>query len=142
MPKKQFQYLHTSSPVKGKKSTISQYFSTKNCVICNQQSKDGLCDACLAKTQDTSAILHEKIRLLEKHHFETKTVVQNVHFFFLAIFNEMIFQICESCCLSTDKISCISLDCPIYYKRVQTEKEFQQVPFIREFLSSLPDLGF
>lgn len=77
MPRKQYtSYQHNSSPVKGKKSTISQYFSTRNCVICSKQSKDGLCDSCLVKPQGTSAILHERIRVLEQNYFCVKKVVK------------------------------------------------------------------
>ncbi|KAI4460352.1 dna polymerase zeta catalytic subunit [Holotrichia oblita] len=90
MPRKQYtSYQHNSSPVKGKKSTISQYFSTRNCAICTKQSKDGLCDSCLLKPQCTSAVLHEKIRVLEQNYFYTK-------------------KICELCCCTSDKIMCIS----------------------------------
>lgn len=74
MPRKQIQYLPTSSPAKGKKSTISQYFATTNCAICGEQTKTGLCLLCESKPQKSAILLHEKVRAWEKSYYSTKTV--------------------------------------------------------------------
>nr|CAI5846392.1 unnamed protein product [Callosobruchus analis] len=49
-----------------KKSTISQYFSTSNCVACGEQTKVGICDKCTSKPQRTVVSLMEKMRNWEQ----------------------------------------------------------------------------
>lgn len=119
MPRKQYKYLPTSSPNKGKKSTISQYFTSINCATCDQQTKDGVCPSCLSQPQRTSFILHEKIRTLEQSYQNT-------------------LKICESCTGRKGDINCISLDCPVLYRHVRNERDLQQSNFIRELIYNLP----
>lgn len=52
-----------------KKSTISQYFSTTNCITeCGNQTRKGICENCLQKPQMTLVKLHDKITKLEKRY--------------------------------------------------------------------------
>nr|XP_022909992.1 DNA polymerase zeta catalytic subunit [Onthophagus taurus] len=126
MPRKQHQYLPTStSPGKNKpkKNTITQFFSTLDCAICGALTQDGLCEKCKCNPQQSGLLLHEKVRLWEQHFFNT-------------------LQICQSCCGRQDEICCVSLDCPVYYRRIQTNRDLQQSGFIRQMLLMLPNLEF
>lgn len=72
MPRKQFQYLPVSSPMK--KSTISQFFLTTCCAVCGQQSQNGMCTSCVEQPQVSTVILHEKVRIWEQHYVEINLV--------------------------------------------------------------------
>ncbi|CAH2007335.1 unnamed protein product [Acanthoscelides obtectus] len=115
MPRKQTQYLLNSvSP--GKKSTISQYFSTTSCVVCGEQTQTAICEKCTKKPQLTMVTLMEKMRHWEQYH-------QNVDL------------ICQTCTLRQTEIKCISMDCPVYYRRIQTGRDVQQTEWLRSQLS-------
>ncbi|CAH0553547.1 unnamed protein product [Brassicogethes aeneus] len=115
MPRKHIQVLPTSSP--GKKSTISQYFSTTSCASCGEQTKTGLCNDCCLNAQTTVVNLTQKIKKWEQNNYEVNLI-------------------CQSCTKSVVDISCASLDCPIYYRRVQTGRDLQQSSFARQLLLS------
>lgn len=52
-----------------KKSTISQYFSTTNCIAeCGSQTRKGICENCRQKPQKTMLILQSKITKLERRY--------------------------------------------------------------------------
>nr|CAH7768167.1 unnamed protein product [Callosobruchus chinensis] len=99
-----------------KKSTISQYFVTSNCVSCGEQTKVGICDKCTSKPQRTVITLMEKMRHWEQCYHN-------------------IVSICQTCTLTQTEIKCISLDCPVYYRRVQTGRDLQQTECVRNHLS-------
>lgn len=76
MPRKQIQYLPSEQDIsKEKKSTISQYFATMNCAVCGNQTREGLCEACLETPQQTIVVLHQKITTWERNYIETKQVI-------------------------------------------------------------------
>lgn len=75
MPRKQIQYLPTSSPSIQKKSTISQYFSVTSCACCDKQTQDGLCASCLQNVQKSMVILQDKVKLWEKKLYDIKQVI-------------------------------------------------------------------
>lgn len=52
-----------------KKSTISQYFSTTNCITdCGNQTRKGICEDCRQKPQKSLVIIHDKITKLERRY--------------------------------------------------------------------------
>lgn len=73
MPRKQIQYLPTSVSPR-KKSTISQYFSTTNCVGCSEQSQQGICENCCDRPQITMITLMEKLKNWEQSYHNTVLV--------------------------------------------------------------------
>ncbi|XP_050510996.1 DNA polymerase zeta catalytic subunit isoform X2 [Diabrotica virgifera virgifera] len=117
MPRKKTQYLPGSTTPK-KKSTISQYFSTSNCVSCEEQTQTGICEQCQARPQTTMVTLMEKMRNWERN-------------------SQNILMVCQSCISSPTEVKCISLDCPVYYRRIQTSRDEQQTTYIRQLLSSI-----
>ncbi|CAH1283427.1 unnamed protein product [Diabrotica balteata] len=117
MPRKKTQYLPGSTTPK-KKSTISQYFSTSNCVSCEEQTQTGICEQCQARPQTTMVTLMEKMRNWEKN-------------------SQNILMVCQSCTSSPMEVKCISLDCPVYYRRIQTSRDEQQTTYIRQLLASI-----
>ncbi|XP_017786334.1 PREDICTED: DNA polymerase zeta catalytic subunit [Nicrophorus vespilloides] len=123
MPRKQMQSLPVSSPSKGPKTTISQYFATTSCACCTQQTKDGVCCKCWQNPQKVAMILQEKLRIWERNYYETK-------------------KICQSCCNRSTDLCCNSLDCPVLYRSYQTGKDLQQSEFVRGLMDKLPALDF
>ncbi|XP_072391181.1 DNA polymerase zeta catalytic subunit isoform X2 [Diabrotica undecimpunctata] len=117
MPRKKTQYLPGSTTPK-KKSTISQYFSTSNCVSCEEQTQIGICEQCQSRPQTTMVTLMEKMRNWEKN-------------------SQNILMVCQSCTSSPMEVKCISLDCPVYYRRIQTSRDEQQTTYIRQLLASI-----
>lgn len=101
-----------------KKSTISQYFSTTNCVCeCGNQTQTGICTACLQleNQQRTVAVLTDKSFQLERKENICK-------------------KICQSCCNHSVEINCQSLDCPVLFVLNQWSRESRQTKFYRELL--------
>ncbi|XP_057670686.1 DNA polymerase zeta catalytic subunit isoform X2 [Diorhabda carinulata] len=121
MPRKKVQYLPGSVSPK-KKSTISQYFSTSSCISCEEQTRKGICEKCIDRPQSTVVTLMEKMRKWERNYLNIKMV-------------------CQTCTSSVTDIKCVSLDCPTYYRRIQTIRDEQQTSYIRQLLDS-SDLSF
>lgn len=72
MPRKQLQYLSTTSP--SKKSTISQYFSSTSCAACSEQNQTSLCQKCENTPQKSVFVLMEKMVRWEQAFHTTNTV--------------------------------------------------------------------
>ena len=53
-------------PQDAKKGTISQYFATSNCPICDQQTKQPICHRCMRDTQMVCVTLNDKITRWER----------------------------------------------------------------------------
>lgn len=72
MPRRQFQSLLVPSPVK--KSIISHFFSTTSCIVCTQQTQDGICDNCKIESQTSVVMLQDKLQLWQRHTAEINLV--------------------------------------------------------------------
>ncbi|CAG9858268.1 unnamed protein product [Phyllotreta striolata] len=116
MPRRKTQFFANSITPK-KKTTISQYFSTSCCVSCEEQTQTGICQNCVSKPQETVYVLMEKLRMWEMSYHN-------------------IIKICQTCTSSVNEVKCISLDCPVYYKRIQTGRDELQTNYVRQLLSS------
>jgi DNA polymerase zeta len=132
MPRKQFQYLRNSSPVK--RSTISQYFASNSCAVCGEHTQKYLCEKCAKRPQSTVVMLHEKVRLWEQSFRSTSLV--SAWFASLRLFISSL-QICQTCTGILDELPCISLDCPVLYRVNQTTRDLQQTTYVREVVNSL-----
>ena len=91
--------------VVGDKSTIDHYYHSTHCYLCDRVSPQEICPRCLGREQESALVLFTKLRRLEKKRHQLHTV-------------------CSSCCgTSNAPISCTSLDCLLYFKRVKNARE-------------------
>ncbi|KAH8413614.1 hypothetical protein KR222_002011 [Zaprionus bogoriensis] len=98
------------------KSTISQYFSSTNCIIdCGRQTKAGICADCASNASKCVVTLQAKLAQLERGYRLTQ-------------------QICQACCGRLGESHCGSLDCPVLYVLEVKRREMQQMPHIRQQL--------
>ncbi|XP_066903422.1 DNA polymerase zeta catalytic subunit isoform X2 [Halyomorpha halys] len=119
LPKKQ---LFRGQQPKGscvvRKATISQYFATVNCVVCSRVTPLGLCVSCQDDPHLAIAHLSRNIYNLERKVF-------------------MLDKICQSCCSRSYETDCISLDCPILFRRVQATNDKMQTTNLRHIMDNL-----
>ncbi|XP_017108394.2 DNA polymerase zeta catalytic subunit [Drosophila bipectinata] len=102
---------------KGTKSTISQYFSTTNCVVeCGRQAMAGICPECLKDAARCVVVLSDKMARLERSYQLTR-------------------QICQSCCGRLGELQCQSLDCPVTYVAEGKRRDLQQIGHFRKLLN-------
>lgn len=99
-----------------KKSTISQYFSTTNCVIdCGRQTKNGICSICEKQTTKSIAVLSNTIGKIDRGYHLTQ-------------------QICQSCCSRIGDIRCGSLDCPVLYVMEVKRRNLNQMSYLNKLV--------
>ncbi|XP_030377595.1 DNA polymerase zeta catalytic subunit [Scaptodrosophila lebanonensis] len=112
--------MHNSNSIAtvtaSKKSTISQYFSTTNCIIdCGRHTKAGICDQCARDESKCVVTLHAKMGKLERAYRLTQ-------------------QICQCCCGRVGDLKCGSLDCPVLYVLEVKRRDLQQIGHLRNVL--------
>lgn len=82
-----------------KKSTISQYFSTTNCITeCGNQTRKGICENCLQQPQKSLVILHDKITKLERRYDSVTRVnlyIKTFRYVISKIFINILFGLCS-----------------------------------------------
>ncbi|XP_022788883.1 DNA polymerase zeta catalytic subunit-like isoform X1 [Stylophora pistillata] len=108
-----------SDPGERKKGTISQYFSTMACPVCQDLTPTDLCAKCRGMPRRSAVILITRMRGWERtyHHLA---------------------EICYGCSGSRDtKLRCVSLDCPVFYKLVQCTRDLKSSEHHRKVLDSL-----
>ncbi|XP_071136539.1 uncharacterized protein [Mytilus edulis] len=89
---------HSVIPSENRKGTISQYFSSSNCPVCEKATNQNICDSCMQDPQKVTTVLNSRIRKWEKVHYR-------------------MLEICNCCMGAQDeKQQCVSLDCPILYR--------------------------
>lgn len=101
-----------------KKSTISEYFSSTNCVCdCGKHTQNGICSSCLQpnRRQQSALILADKCMQLER-----KLLLCQ--------------DICKSCCGHTIDNECNSLDCSVLFVLNQWTRESKQIHFYRQLI--------
>lgn len=54
------------SDLEGRKGTISQYFTTLHCPVCDDLTQHGICSKCRSQPQHVTVILNQEIRELER----------------------------------------------------------------------------
>uniref|UniRef100_A0A8D9BNJ6 DNA polymerase n=1 Tax=Cacopsylla melanoneura TaxID=428564 RepID=A0A8D9BNJ6_9HEMI len=119
LPRKLFVYLPSVLNERKKKSTISQYFASVNCVCCNNvtQNKKGVCDVCLYEPQLLATCLYYKIQSWQWS-------------------QDQVTRICSSCVGRSSSIDCISLDCPVLYRRTQIKRDLDQLSYVLSLCDS------
>ncbi|XP_053161604.1 DNA polymerase zeta catalytic subunit isoform X1 [Hemicordylus capensis] len=99
-----------------RKGTISQYFTTLHCPVCNELTQHGICSKCRSQPQHVVVILNQGIRELERKH-------------------EHLVKICKNCTGCLDRqIPCVSLNCPVLFKVSRVSRELSKAPYLRQLL--------
>ncbi|XP_037953294.1 DNA polymerase zeta catalytic subunit [Teleopsis dalmanni] len=102
-----------------KKSTISQYFSTTNCIVdCGRQTKQGICSTCSKNPTKSWIQIQWKIAKIERGFHLTQ-------------------QICQACCGRIGDIACGSLDCPVLYVLEMKRRDLQQIAHFHNILKNV-----
>jgi len=101
-----------------KKGTISHYFQSTICQICEEKTFQGLCLSCMHLPQHTSLVLTGRIQNAQRK-------FQHLNL------------LCAHCSgYHSTKNECMSLDCPTFYKLYKVEQKIK----VNEHLISLIDL--
>lgn len=110
----------TYASIAAKKSTISQYFSSTNCVCdCGGHTQHGICTKCLEPQhrQQTALILADKCIRMERKF-------------------RLCQDICSACCGNVVDNKCISLDCPVLFMWNRWKRDCTQIQFYRQLLDT------
>jgi len=103
-----------------RKATISQYFGSSLCLLCGEPIVScGLCALCAANKQTSAFLLNAMQRLRGKDE------------------NELI-ELCRSC-TGNFRIQhdCVSLDCPVLFKRIKAVNHLQLINYYQEAMALL-----
>uniref|UniRef100_A0A9J7X600 DNA polymerase zeta catalytic subunit n=1 Tax=Cyprinus carpio carpio TaxID=630221 RepID=A0A9J7X600_CYPCA len=99
-----------------RKGTISQYFTTLHCPVCDELTQLGVCEGCRAEPQRVAVHLHQDLRLWESQ-------------------LDQLLKVCRSCSGSAERqVPCVSLDCPILYKLSRVNRNLSRGPYLRQLL--------
>nr|XP_061806813.1 DNA polymerase zeta catalytic subunit-like [Nerophis lumbriciformis] len=102
-----------------RKGTISQYFTTLHCPVCDELTQLGVCARCRASPQRVAVTLHQDMRQLERE-------------------QEQLLKICKNCSGCAERhVPCISLDCPVLYKLNRVSGRLSKAPYLRKLLDDL-----
>ncbi|XP_034088737.1 DNA polymerase zeta catalytic subunit [Gymnodraco acuticeps] len=100
----------------GRKGTISQYFTTLHCPVCDELTQLGVCSRCRAEPQRVAVTLHQDMRQWERQ-------------------QEQLLKVCRNCTGSAERqVSCVSLDCPVLYKLSRVNRQISKAPYLRQLL--------
>lgn len=99
-----------------RKGTISQYFTTLHCPICDELTQHGICSKCRSQPQHVVVILNQEIRELECRQDQLVKLCKN----------------CTGCC--DQQIQCVSLNCPVLFKLSRVSRELSKAPYLRQLL--------
>ncbi|KAJ8027419.1 DNA polymerase zeta catalytic subunit [Holothuria leucospilota] len=110
----------TAQSNQSKKGTISQYFCSLNCIICDQLTKTGLCEDCRKQPQLAAAALSRKIQEYQRSWIHLTKICRN----------------CTGC--PEHRPSCISIDCPNRFRIIRSSQKMESIPHLVQLLSELP----
>ncbi|XP_028903006.1 DNA polymerase zeta catalytic subunit isoform X1 [Ornithorhynchus anatinus] len=100
----------------GRKGTISQYFTTLHCPVCDELTQHGICSKCRSQPQHVAVVLNQEIREWERK-------------------QEQLVKICKNCTGCFDRqIQCVSLNCPVLFKLSRVSRELSKAPYLRQLL--------
>uniref|UniRef100_A0A8C7GGW9 DNA polymerase zeta catalytic subunit n=1 Tax=Oncorhynchus kisutch TaxID=8019 RepID=A0A8C7GGW9_ONCKI len=100
----------------GRKGTISQYFTTLHCPVCDELTQLGVCASCRAEPQRVAVTLYQDMRLWESQ-------------------QDQLLKICRNCSGSAERqVPCVSLDCPVLYKLSRVNRQLTKAPYLRQLL--------
>ncbi|KAG7244176.1 hypothetical protein INR49_004249 [Caranx melampygus] len=100
----------------GRKGTISQYFTTLHCPVCDELTQLGVCSRCRAEPQRVAVTLYQDMRQWESQ-------------------QDQLLKICRNCSGSAERqVPCVSLDCPVLYKLARVNRQLSKAPYLRQLL--------
>ncbi|XP_055088091.1 DNA polymerase zeta catalytic subunit isoform X2 [Periophthalmus magnuspinnatus] len=100
----------------GRKGTISQYFTTLHCPVCDQLTQLGVCSSCRSQPQRVAVTLWSDVRDCESR-------------------QDGLLQICRNCSGCAERqVPCVSLDCPVLYKLSRVGRLLSRAPYLRQLL--------
>ncbi|XP_030578063.1 DNA polymerase zeta catalytic subunit isoform X2 [Archocentrus centrarchus] len=100
----------------GRKGTISQYFTTLHCPVCDELTQLGVCSQCRAEPQRVAVTLYQDMRQWESQ-------------------QEQLLKICRNCSGCAERqVPCVSLDCPVLYKLSRVNRHLSKAPYLRQLL--------
>jgi DNA polymerase elongation subunit (family B) len=104
-----------------RKGTISQYFSTIECVVCGKLTHDHICHHCRGQPQTVLTVLGSKIRNAQRN-------FRNLQ------------ELCSHCVSWRDpNLSCVSLDCPNLYQLNRAMKRLTTANYLQDMQLTLGD---
>ncbi|GCC38166.1 hypothetical protein chiPu_0016678 [Chiloscyllium punctatum] len=116
LPRVQKAFSTARNEQDGRKGTISQYFTTLHCPVCDELTQLGICSKCRSNPQQVAVILHREIQ-----EWEWK--------------QSQLLKICRNCTGSVDRqVQCVSLDCPVLYKLFSVNRDLTKAPYLRQLL--------
>ncbi|KAM4693357.1 LOW QUALITY PROTEIN: DNA polymerase zeta catalytic subunit [Discoglossus pictus] len=116
LPRIQKTWSTTRSDQDARKGTISQYFTTLHCPICDELTQHGICSRCRSQPQHVAVILNQEVRELEYRQDQLVKLCKN----------------CTGCC--DQQIQCVSLNCPVLFKLSRVSRELSKAPYLRQLL--------
>lgn len=100
----------------GRKGTISQYFTTLHCPVCDELTQLGICSRCRAEPQRVAVTLYQDMRQWESQ-------------------QDQLLKICRNCSGCAERqVPCVSLDCPVLYKLSRVNRQLSKAPYLRQLL--------
>ncbi|XP_069017932.1 DNA polymerase zeta catalytic subunit isoform X2 [Embiotoca jacksoni] len=100
----------------GRKGTISQYFTTLHCPVCDELTQLGVCWRCRAEPQRVAVTLYQDMRQWEGQ-------------------QDQLLKICRNCSGCAERqVPCVSLDCPVLYKLSRVHRQLSKAPYLRQLL--------
>uniref|UniRef100_A0A4W6BS74 DNA polymerase zeta catalytic subunit n=1 Tax=Lates calcarifer TaxID=8187 RepID=A0A4W6BS74_LATCA len=100
----------------GRKGTISQYFTTLHCPVCDELTQLGVCSQCRTEPQRVAVTLYQDMRQWESR-------------------QDQLLKICRNCSGCAERqVPCVSLDCPVLYKLAQVNRQLSKAPYLRQLL--------
>ncbi|XP_034999481.1 DNA polymerase zeta catalytic subunit isoform X2 [Hippoglossus stenolepis] len=100
----------------GRKGTISQYFTTLHCPVCDELTQLGVCSRCRAEPQRVAVTLYQDIRQWESQ-------------------QDQLLKVCRNCSGCAERqVPCVSLDCPVLYKLARVNRQLSKAPYLRQLL--------
>ncbi|XP_072300034.1 DNA polymerase zeta catalytic subunit isoform X2 [Eucyclogobius newberryi] len=100
----------------GRKGTISQYFTTLHCPVCDQLTQLGVCSSCRSQPQRVAVTLCSDLRDSESK-------------------QDGLLQMCRNCSGCAERqMPCVSLDCPVLYKLARVNRLLSRAPYLRQLL--------
>ncbi|XP_058881813.1 DNA polymerase zeta catalytic subunit-like isoform X1 [Acipenser ruthenus] len=101
----------------GRKGTISQYFTTLHCPVCDELTQLGICSRCRSQPQHVGLVLLQEIREWEHR-------------------QEQLLRICKNCTGCVERqVQCVSLACPVLHKLSRVRRELSKAPYLRQLLN-------
>ena len=100
------------------KRVIIQYFASHHCAVCDTLSQAPVCPSCRDDPQTTVCRLTDKVRQWDKTWRDVR-------------------KICGSCIGFADPDACLSLDCPVVYKRRMAGMDAEQIDYVLELMEDI-----